>query len=95
MKRYLIIFQNPSSFCLVEAPDAEEAQVMGYEAAMRSMAGTPEMEIDKIFELDPEEKCAHCGEKAACVGSYCGQPIEPACNGCCGHGNEDGFCEPL
>lgn len=39
--------------------------------------------------------CADCGEPASCVGSYEGRPSSPACDRCCGHGNEDGRCEPL
>ncbi len=45
-------------------------------------------------------KCAHCAEKrpAICFGCYedCDlDPIEFACDECCGHGNEDGWCSPL
>lgn len=42
-------------------------------------------------------KCACCGAAAACVGVYedpAGAPA-PACDGCCGHGNEDGWCVSL
>lgn len=40
--------------------------------------------------------CAVCGAPATCVGAYEGATDpEPACDGCCGHGNEDGWCEPL
>jgi hypothetical protein len=37
--------------------------------------------------------CAHCEEEpSACVGSYDEDGATPACNECCGHGCEDGFC---
>ena len=42
--------------------------------------------------------CAHCGvHEATCVGSYEGHEPDntPACDECCGHGNEDGRCTPL
>jgi hypothetical protein len=39
--------------------------------------------------------CVSCGAPAACIGSYEGNPIGAACNVCCGHGNEDGWCEPI
>lgn len=41
--------------------------------------------------------CAHCEERAAvCVGAYEGHmPVAPACDVCCGHGNEDGWCVHL
>src|SRR5881394_767427 len=39
-------------------------------------------------------KCAHCGKPAFCFGRYEDQtgPAEPACDDCCGHGCEDGWC---
>ena len=42
-------------------------------------------------------RCALCGNPAACVGNYEDMPYpgEPACDECCGHGCEDGHCEPL
>lgn len=40
--------------------------------------------------------CEHCGAPAACYGVYEGiGPVGFACNACCGHGNEDGWCEQL
>lgn len=41
-------------------------------------------------------KCEHRGEPAACVGQY--ETMEEmafACDECCGHGCEDGFCHRL
>lgn len=40
--------------------------------------------------------CHVCGRPAACIGAYEGdQDYRPACDSCCGHGNEDGRCWPL
>lgn len=41
--------------------------------------------------------CAHCPEarRAVCVGTYEDGVMNPACADCCGHGNEDGYCEKL
>ena len=41
--------------------------------------------------------CAICGKTAACFGAYEDPEATPsyACNSCCGHGNEDGWCEPV
>lgn len=43
--------------------------------------------------------CAICGKPATCVGLYDAQgedqDPEPACDDCCGHGNEDGWCVPI
>lgn len=39
-------------------------------------------------------KCAICGNPATCVGHYESgdEEYDPACDDCCGHGNEDGHC---
>lgn len=40
--------------------------------------------------------CAICGKPAACLGRYEGNvEFNPACDECCGHGNEDGECFQL
>lgn len=36
-----------------------------------------------------------CGKPATCYGSYEGRPQYFACDDCCGHGQEDGRCEPV
>lgn len=39
--------------------------------------------------------CSICAGHATCVGRYDAHdedPYEPACDACCGHGNEDGHC---
>lgn len=38
--------------------------------------------------------CYHCGDRpAACYGAYEGSQVPAtACDICCGHGNEDGWC---
>ncbi len=40
--------------------------------------------------------CYHCVSKpATCIGAYENAEIPaPACDECCGHGNEDGWCIP-
>jgi hypothetical protein len=45
----------------------------------------------------PTLTCAHCGQPAACFGEYetCDGTIALACDACCGHGNEDGWCRPI
>ena len=40
--------------------------------------------------------CRSCDNPATCVGAYEGSEIdEPSCDVCCGHGNDDGRCEPV
>lgn len=48
-------------------------------------------------QLWEDQTCAHCGGIATCIGSYEGDggPDQPACNECCGYGNEDGHCRPI
>lgn len=40
-------------------------------------------------------KCHSCGKSATCLGSYEGSPVAYGCDACCGHGNEDGFCQSV
>jgi hypothetical protein len=45
---------------------------------------------------DIDGVCYACGEPATCHGRYEGHgPIQFACDECCGHGCEDGWCEPV
>jgi hypothetical protein len=48
-------------------------------------------------EADAAPVCAHCGKPATCIGEYetCTGDEQPACDDCCGHGNEDGHCRPI
>ena len=40
--------------------------------------------------------CACCGKSATCFGAYEGSEKPAfACDECCGHGNEDGWCGPF
>lgn len=40
--------------------------------------------------------CSNCGETATCFGAY-EDGLHPgySCDVCCGHGNEDGHCDPV
>ncbi len=42
-------------------------------------------------------RCFHCRKRlATCVGAYEGTKEQlSACDECCGHGNEDGWCVPI
>lgn len=40
--------------------------------------------------------CAFCGQTATCFGAYEGHEKDQyACDDCCAHGNEDGYCRPV
>ena len=40
--------------------------------------------------------CSGCGEPATCVGAYeSEEDLGFACDTCCGHGNENGWCVDL
>lgn len=42
------------------------------------------------------QECVGCGKPATCIGAYEGDIVAtPACDICCGHGNEDGSCCPI
>jgi len=44
----------------------------------------------------PLPLCAICGRHATCIGAYEGAQVStPACDFCCGHGCEDGYCTPI
>ena len=46
--------------------------------------------------MDNEQPvCQFCGEKATCYGKYADHDEGYACDECCGHGCEDGYCEPV
>lgn len=45
--------------------------------------------------MNIEERCHICGGEPSCVGVYEGDRPALACDECCGHGNEDGWCVPL
>ena len=53
--------------------------------------------VDPEDQFGPDALCHVGGEPAACVGRYERQdgPDLPACDVCCGHGNEDGYCSPI
>lgn len=41
-------------------------------------------------------RCHICDAPATCVGQYDNmEKPEPACDTCCGHGCEDGYCDPI
>jgi hypothetical protein len=46
-------------------------------------------------EMLAANKCAHCGKPATCHGKYSDHAEGYACDDCCGHGCEDGWCEPI
>lgn len=44
----------------------------------------------------PSKVCKTCKAPATCLGAYEeSENLEYACDECCGHGNEDGHCEPI
>jgi hypothetical protein len=54
--------------------------------------------IDAAFieKLKAAARCQFCKKPATCVGAYEGnEKPEFACDDCCGHGNEDGWCLSL
>jgi hypothetical protein len=50
-----------------------------------------------VVRLQPHVLTCHvCGRPAVCIGRYdMDDAYRPACDTCCGHGNEDGWCRPV
>jgi hypothetical protein len=50
-----------------------------------------------LTEMWEAAKCAHCDNDATCFGEYetCNDQPAFACDTCCLHGCEDGWCEPV
>jgi hypothetical protein len=58
--------------------------------------GTLLATLTRLTRSPEASACAICGKPATCRGAYEGeQEPQLACDSCCGHGNEDGRCEPL
>jgi hypothetical protein len=53
-------------------------------------------EVDPVYTID-WTTCAQCERRdPVCFGRYEDEgPPAPACDRCCGHGNEDGWCKPI
>jgi hypothetical protein len=51
---------------------------------------------ENVRILPMKNRCAICGKPATCHGKYEEDTEESfACDDCCGHGNEDGYCDPV
>ncbi len=59
------------------------------EACLKAVEAHMEGRVGMIPE------CEICGKPATCYGEYEGEAPRHACDDCCGHGNEDGHCEPV
>jgi hypothetical protein len=51
--------------------------------------------VEHYAELLPRCQSGGCDYPAACLGTAEGNPASYACDICCGHGEEDGWCVPL
>lgn len=49
----------------------------------------------KRGQAERRNHCYHCGIQATCYGRYGNVFPCYCCDDCCGHGNEDGHCEPV
>ncbi len=79
--------------------DAVRHCASGWEGAVRLLGNVRADDIARACEayLADPVLCDHCGERpSVCVGRYEGHgAVRPACDQCCGHGNEDGWCVAL
>lgn len=69
------------------------------EEIRRMRAGVPSVTRNDIPTASSAGVVCHiCGAPATCIGNYEGANWHgptAACDACCGHGNEDGWCEPI
>ncbi len=75
---------------LADKLDAAEKRIAELE---REHLSAMKAAVDCIAVRNPA--CGCCERAATCVGAYEGSLIDFACDECCGHGNEDGWCRPL
>ena len=84
---------TPALLALVGAVTAKDgtvvAKCMTHDRAAAIVAAAEKIRA----ELDAP-MCDTCGKPATCGGSY-ERERAYACDDCCGHGNEDGHCEPV
>lgn len=83
---------------LLDAADLMECERDQARADLRE-ANTALRDVTTRWEymLGVWPTCQHCNHApASCFGVYeKSTPVEWACDLCCGHGNEDGWCRPL
>jgi len=73
----------------------DDGQRRGMNAKQRSALRARLKLPASLSPVEPTPSCAICGKPATCHGSYDGAPDGFACDDCCGHGCEDGKCQPV
>lgn len=89
----------------LEREHAELAHRRANARSLHNCCGTIEPFGDRENVMSPiaperdtgiEKVCANCGKPATCCGVYeSAKEATYACDDCCGHGNEDGWCDPV
>lgn len=80
----------PQQRCYYDADEPGTALCCGAAFTGDLIAGQPCPACGKSLPY----RCDHCGDKAACYGTYEGH-TGYSCDECCGHGCEDGHCDPI
>jgi hypothetical protein len=74
----------------------DENNPPGYVGRDCKNCGRNRVEIDgRCEKCGHVQSCDHCDNQATCIGDYEGHEDLFACDDCCGHGCEDGFCNQL
>lgn len=74
---------------LPHCPDVSAKQLRELERDAREK---DEWEHRHLAPLPKVPKCRSCARDAVCYGAYEGDVMQPSCDECCGHGQEDGEC---
>lgn len=92
VRRAANIDSGPPRHGIFDAEDSLVAECYGEEDAGLTEA----LAIVTLMNYAGDRDCSVCGDPATCFGAY-EAGLEPSysCDECCGHGNEDGHCEPL
>ena len=71
------------------------ADYIAHIGELNQQLAASQAEIERLRAIvDRLPKCDICGKPATCIGNYDGSSGF-ACDDCCGHGNEDGYCKPI
>jgi hypothetical protein len=81
------------AFCICGEPTGSSTACCALANLLRELRMTEEqLAVERACNAP---MCQFCGLPAACHGSYEGSVPDYSCSECCGHGQEDGWCELL
>lgn len=97
-KRYDLVTNYRAGSSIEEMERSDDGEWIRWEDVASAIAAQQRALVVERDTLTAKvAKCVICGKPASCFGVYeqPDQPIAFACDACCGHGNEDGWCKPI